>query len=86
MVDLYKLPSMLKLYQKYYVRMYTVQCTEVVFISGAQMCENSEYYMYYFGLDETFIGSRERFCTDKKEKKIFLIYKEFRWDRVQSHI
>ncbi len=24
--------------------------------------------------------------TDKKEKKIFLIYKEIQWDRVQSHI
>ncbi len=24
--------------------------------------------------------------TDKKENKIFLICKEFRWDQVQSHI
>ncbi len=24
--------------------------------------------------------------TDKKEKKIFLIYNEIRWERLQSHI
>jgi hypothetical protein len=33
-------------------------------------------------------NSEERMlaCTDKKEKKIFLIYKEIQRDRAQSHI
>jgi hypothetical protein len=43
-------------------------------------------YMEYPSINTACIEAPESLCTDKKENKIFLKYKEIQRGRVQSHI
>jgi hypothetical protein len=47
---------------------------------------SNQFFLHSYPCNQTGISRSTQPYTDKKEKKIFLIYKKIKRDRVQSHL